>query len=492
MSRDRSSARAATLRLTLTVLALLLAGSFARALEQKTTPEAALAALQRAGAYFRDRLGVENTFVWRYSLDGRSRHGEGGEVPASLGWVQPPGTPAVGAAFLRIYEVTGDKSWLDAAHRVAKALVKTQLISGGWFYAIETDREKLKNWCYRARDIGQRDCRKIKGNRKRNETVLDDNNTQSVLNFLMWFDKANKGADPVIRDSIDFGLRRLMASQYRNGAFPAFYSDRVPGFDEAVASHATIPVDWPRDWQKPDSPPYFIVNDNLPRDTGRLFLNAYRAYGEPMYLRTAMEVGDFLVAAQLPAPQPGWAQQYDRLLQPVWGRNFEPPAVASRETAGCIDYLVELHDQTAKAQYLDVAKSAAQWLTDARLPDGSWARHYEINTNRPLFINSKGEVTFEDKDLTDDYGTKGAFDIEATLTRLLTEQDQQQRPTYWLSTADRLGPSELTAEAKRLVESQDAEGRWTDGDWIDGHQFVDGVFTLARFISQPAEEEQSE
>ena len=46
-----------------------------------------------------------------------------------------------------------------------------------------------------------------------------------------------------------------------------------------------------------------------------------------------------------------------------------------------------------------------------------------------------------------------------------------------------IGESESLQEAARLIQGQDAQGRWIEDKWIDGRQFVDGVLTLARFIS---------
>ncbi len=470
------------------VLAVALSCGTALAGEPQPTVAEARGAIERAGTYFRDHLGVAGTYVWKYSLDGLKRVGEGGAVPASVGWVQPPGTPAVGAAFLRIFEVTGDKQWLQSAQVVATALVNTQLESGGWFYKIETDPQKAATWCYRALKASGKSCHDIKDNPHRNETVLDDNNTQSVLNFLMWFDRASGGSDPDVRTCIDKALHRLMKVQYPNGAFPVFFTGSAPGADVETAAKASIPASWPHEWQKPDRPPYFIVNDNLPRDMGRLFLNAYRTYHDPKYLKTAEKVGDFLLAAQLPEPQQGWAQGYDRSMQPVWGRKFEPPGVVSRETAGNIDYLIELNEQDKDARLLDAAVSAAIWLKAARLPDGKWARFYEINTNRPLYIDDGGQVTFEYKNLWQHYGMKTGAEIEPVFARLelakrgLTVSHQQ----LWFSAADELSADELSSKVRQLIDSQDDQGRWVEDRLIKGEDFVDGVFALARFISPEA------
>ena len=64
------------------------------------------------------------------------------------GWVQPPGTPAVGLAMLQAYAATEDA--LSSGRRRSRARARqTQLESGGWHAMIEFDPEPRKAWCYR-------------------------------------------------------------------------------------------------------------------------------------------------------------------------------------------------------------------------------------------------------------------------------------------------------------------------------------------------------
>jgi hypothetical protein len=442
-------------------------------------------ALAAAGDYAANHLGILGTYVWQYSLDGVVRRGEGGIVSPTVGWVQPPGTPAVGAAFLRIFEVTGDRRWLDAAAEVATALTRTQLLSGGWFYLIETDPGERRSWCYRA-DVLRSACRRIKDNPNRNKTVLDDNNTQSVLNFLMWFDQASGHADPKVAGAIQFGLKRIMRMQYPNGAVPVFFDATQPGENVVSATKASLPETWSQEWQKPLTPPYFIVNDDLPRDTGRMFLNAYHLYGDTKYRDAALRMGEFLLSAQLPAPQTGWAQQYDRTMQPVWGRIFEPPALVSRETAGSIDFLIDLFVETGERKYLAAATLAADWLKTSRLPDGTWSRYYEIGSNRPMYVDNNNRVVFEPINLLDHYGTRGTFDIPQVLRRLdQANSGSTVAPSpLWIYPTDDLSETELAANVKGLITRQDPSGRWVVDGWVDGATFVDAVFALSQFLTE--------
>src|SRR5687767_14743859 len=78
------------------------------------TREETAQALRKATAFFHQKVSHQGGYLWQYSGDLSLREAEG-RVADSCVWVQPPGTPTVGEAFLDAYEVTGDKAHLDAA-----------------------------------------------------------------------------------------------------------------------------------------------------------------------------------------------------------------------------------------------------------------------------------------------------------------------------------------------------------------------------------------
>ena len=63
-------------------------------------------------------------------------------------------------------------------------------------------------------------------------------------------------------------------------------------------------------WRSPSSPL---------RKLSTLF-EAADIYGESRFTDAAKRGGDFLILAQLPDPQPAWAQQYNAQMQPAWAR----------------------------------------------------------------------------------------------------------------------------------------------------------------------------
>lgn len=444
----------------------------------------AKAALTKAAGVFAEKLSLDGAYVWEYSEDLSKRRGEGSVGP-SIGWAQPPGTPAIGAAFLRIYEVTGDKAWLQAARQVATALIQTQMLSGGWYNAIEMDAKARRNWCYRSTGITPDQCRDIKDNRARNITLLDDDTTQSALRFLIWLDQTLDGKDPAVREAAQYGLERIASAQYPNGAWPVMIERKTQKNKIPPAGPVKLPADWPRKWVKPSGGPYYITNDNVVRDTVHLYLMAADRFADPDYRKPALRAGEFLLAAQLPKPQQGWAQTYDAAMQPVWGREFEPPGVASRESGGAAASLIELYQATDDARFLAAAEDAAAWLQSVRLPDGEWARFYELRTNRPLYIDNKGKITFEANDLLSHYSMKSTAGIPAVLAIVQAAgAGNKSAFPFWPSVSDTLGADELEPRVRRLVETIDGEGRWVEDGWIRSATFVDAAFLIARYLEE--------
>jgi hypothetical protein len=91
----------------------------------------ALDAMRRAVNFYRQQVAAHGGYVYRYSADLKKREGEG-KVDLETVWVQPPGTPAVGLAYLDAFERTRQPELLVAARAAGECLIQGQLRSGGW------------------------------------------------------------------------------------------------------------------------------------------------------------------------------------------------------------------------------------------------------------------------------------------------------------------------------------------------------------------------
>ncbi|HIJ64790.1 MAG TPA: hypothetical protein HPP77_02480, partial [Candidatus Hydrogenedentes bacterium] len=295
----------------------------------------AAAALRKAADFYRNEVSTEGGYLWRYSADLARREGEG-KTDASTVWVQPPGTPSVGSAFLDVYRLTGDRYYLGMAKDAAHALVKGQLESGGWGYLIRFDPSKRLEHAYR---VPPHDPDKD------NTTTLDDNTTQAALRLLMQVDLSLDFKDEVIHEAALYALKKLLDAQYPNGAWPQRFTCS-PDPAAYPVKKAAYPESWSRTRVRGDYGAYYTFNDNVISDMVTTMFEAAEVYGDKRYAAAAVKAGEFILLAQMPDPQPAWAQQYDADMHPAWARKFEPPAVTGGESHNVMRTLIYLYHQT--------------------------------------------------------------------------------------------------------------------------------------------------
>ncbi|MBL8798827.1 MAG: polysaccharide lyase, partial [Planctomycetia bacterium] len=396
-------------------LVCLVLGSPALAQEPPRRAEV-VESLRKATKFMHGQVARHGGYAWTSGVDGKLRNGEGGCGPDTI-WVQPPGTPAVGLALLDAHEATGEALHLKAAEDAARALVKGQLRSGGWHYRIEFDPPARREFAYRAGAKlnlaalpktpapGGWDVWKQRQH-KDDMTLLDDDTTPAALRLLMRVDRALGFKDREIHEAAEYGLTALLNAQYPIGAWSHNY-DRFPTEPPSVEHYpvmaASVPKEWSRTWTK-DFTGCYMLNDRITQNAIATLLLAWRIYGERKYRDAADRGGEFLLLAQLPAPQPAWAQQYDRKMQPVWDRKFEPPAVTGLESQDVLETLLLLHRETGDRKYLEPIPRAAAYLSKLRLADGTLARFYELKTDRPLYFTKDYRLTYSKVEAPAHYG----------------------------------------------------------------------------------------
>src|SRR5262245_62113428 len=176
--------------------------------------EQAVTAMRRAAEYYRGQVASHGGYVYYYSPDLTKRLGEGVAGPSQI-FVQPPGTPTVGLAYVRAYEATGERFYLDAARETAAALIYGQLKSGGWTQTVDFD-PRGKVALYRN---GQ--------GRGANNSTLDDNITQSAILFLAHLDRAAQFQDMQVHEAAGIAIDALLKAQFPCGAFPQVWTGPV-------------------------------------------------------------------------------------------------------------------------------------------------------------------------------------------------------------------------------------------------------------------------
>lgn len=417
--------------------------------------------MKRAATYYSQKVATHGGYVYHYSLDLNVRWGEGSATPDQI-WIQPPGTPTVGIAYLKAFEATDDPFYLEAASAAAHAVAYGQLESGGWQNCVDFDPRGTRLNLYR----------NGKG-RGKNNSSFDDGQTQSALLFMIKADAALKFKDPVVHESALVGLEAVLATQFENGGFPQVF--RGPAETRPVKTANYPDYDWRKEGRVKNYWDMYTLNDNVTGYLCQTLLEAYRVYKEEKYLTAVKRLGDFLILSQMPEPQPGWAQQYNVDMQPIWARKFEPPGVSGDETQEVIQTLLDIVEFTRDSKYLAPIPSAISWLKRSQLSDGQIARYYELKTNRPLYMERNGNtysLTYSDRNLPDHYGWKTKSRIKELELRVRRVKGGKPEPE--------LSDPELFRQSRSILDSLDSQGRWVS------------VHNGDRLVGQPKIRERSE
>ena len=199
------------------------------------------------------------------------------------------------------------------------------------------------------------------------------------------------------RQSFERGLDYLLAAQYPNGGWPQYfplregYYSRITFNDNAMVNVLTLLRD-----VAAGEPPYGFAGQ-----ARRLAARAAVARGVDVILRSQIAQDGRLTA---------WCAQHDeRTLEPAWARAYEPPSLSGSESVGVVRFLMSVRSPTP--EIVAAVEGAVRWFRAVAMPgvrvdripkrDGRidrvlvedpdapplWARFYELDTNRPLYLD---------------------------------------------------------------------------------------------------------
>jgi pectate lyase, PelA/Pel-15E family len=224
--------------------------------------------------------------------------------------------------------------------------------------------------------------------------TFDNNATDTEMHYLALLSKALPGKDgDAYRASFVKGLKYILAAQFPNGGWPQVwpleggYHDAITYNDDAVSEAAEVMTEVAEN----KDGEYGFVPADLRAAAAK---SAEKALG--IILATQVKAGGKLTI---------WGQQHDALtLAPVSARNFEPPVLASDESADLLVYLMSLPNPSPELQraiHSGMAFIAVHTITNititprtapggkmAVMKEGSsplWARYYDQATGKPVF-----------------------------------------------------------------------------------------------------------
>ncbi|MES2861396.1 MAG: pectate lyase [Pseudomonadota bacterium] len=235
------------------------------------------------------------------------------------------------------------------------------------------------------------------------KNTFDNEGTTLPLAFLARVIAA--GERPADRAAFDRGLDYTLAAQYPNGGWPQFYPLR-PGYythitynDDAMVRIMVLL----REVAAGDGPYGFVDADRRAR------AGAAVAKGIETILATQVRQDGVLTV---------WCAQHDEVtLAPAWARRFEPPSLSGNESVGITRFLMSIPDPSPEV--IAAVEGAVRWFEASAIhgirlepitaADGEpdlqvvadpqappiWARFYDLETNRPIFLGRDSVVHFD-------------------------------------------------------------------------------------------------
>jgi beta-galactosidase len=276
----------------------------------------------------------------------------------------------------------------EEAVRLADTVLLYQTDSGGW--PKNTEMTEPPGDAYGKRSDSER------------APTIDNSATTRPLLFLAQVHAAN--SDSRWAESLQRGLNYLLDAQYPNGGWPQFYplrkgyyshitynDDAMVNVLELLRSVERREEEWT--WVDP---------------TMRQRVSSALARGIACILATQVRVEGQLTV---------WCAQHDEIsLRPASARAYELVSLSGAESVGIVRFLMGIEDPSSEVEAAiqasvawfrraaipgkrvefpkdEQAKSVDQILVDDPKVD-SWARFYEIGSDRPIFVGRSSEIHY--------------------------------------------------------------------------------------------------
>ena len=277
----------------------------------------------------------------------------------------------------------GTIAWADAqkkpdqwfltieALRIADSLLLYQRDSGGWPKNIDMAKPL---------SLSQRAA--VLRDKSKNDSTIDNSATFTQLAFLARVFTAQHQERH--RESFLKGLDYLLKAQYPNGGWPQFYPN-LSGYYKHITFN--------------DGAMIGVLK--LLRDVAQA-KPVYAFVDEARRARAAEAVAkgiDCILKTQIvvKGKRTVWCAQHDEVtLAPAPARKYEVVSLSGGESVDVVRYLMSIKDPSTEV--INAIESAVAWFEQSQVkdPNGAttWARFYEIGTNRPIFVGRDGVIKY--------------------------------------------------------------------------------------------------
>ena len=285
--------------------------------------------------------------------------------------------------------------WYESneATRIADNVLLYQRDSGGWPKNVDM-----------ATVLTQTEKAELVKHKQENDSTIDNRATYTQLTFLARVYTARKLERH--QEALLKGVNYLLKAQYDNGGWPQYYP-KLAGYykhitynDDAMIGVMELLRDIAR--KEPD---YRFVDEDRRRKADKAVEK-----GVECILKTQIIVRGRRTV---------WCAQHDEVtLAPTPARKYELISLSGYESVGIVRFLMSIDHPDNRV--IDAVESAIAWFneskltgikwierTDAAKPKGYdrvvikdlnagplWARFYEIDTNRPIFVGRDSVVRY--------------------------------------------------------------------------------------------------
>lgn len=330
---------------------------------------------------------------WFFSHAGQGLTGKANLAVGTIAWNDAQNKPA---------------EWYGSAEalRIADNLLLYQRSSGGWPKNIDM-----------AKPLDEKDVAGLARAAKETDSTIDNGATYTQLSFLARVYTAHPQERH--RESFLKGFDYLLKAQYANGGWPQFYPLR-----EGYYKHITF-------------------NDNAMINVMKFLRDvaeakpAYAFVDEARRARAAQAVEkgiDCILKTQIVVNghRTVWCAQHDEVtLAPVRARTFELVSLSGGESVEIVRFLMSIKDPSPAV--VEAIEPAVTWFEQSQLKDGTWARFYQIGSNRPIFAGRDGVLKYDISEIEEERRTGYAWFVDAP-AKLLSKDYPEWRKQRSAST----------------------------------------------------------
>jgi PelA/Pel-15E family pectate lyase len=288
----------------------------------------------------------------------------------------------------------------EEAVRIAETVLLCQSENGGW----------PKNYD-RIAELTESDERRLTAAKARQDTTFDNGSTHSEVRYLAKMYQAT--GDERYKEAALKGIDFMLDAQHENGGWPQTYPLDLSGYSNYITFNDDVMISVMN-----------VLRGIAEGDEAYSFVDE----GRRERAAVAVEKGiacilqcQIVVDGKLTA----WCAQHDhRTLEPRPARVFEYASISGGESVGVVRFLMGIEDPSPEV--IAAIEGAVAWfeevkltgirldrIEDDSLEDGFdlvvvedetapplWARFYEIDTNKPMFMESDGTVKDAFNDLS--------------------------------------------------------------------------------------------